>query len=126
MRFVKVKNYVRENWVGMIGLCLACIAVASLRVPPVLAMEVAIGTTILIATLLAIVLCLLSLARDRNKLPGFLGILVVLLGETYKLPLILINAFTLLVVYLPFLLGALLVGVLVRYLYRRSKLPAKR
>jgi len=117
---VKLREYLRDNRLGVIGLGFACVALVSLALPIRLATAVGLGTTILIATLAAIVVCLFSIARDRSKLLGCLGILTILVGETYKLPIILINAFTLVVLYLPFILAAILIGVLVHYLYRRT------
>ena len=113
----------RNNRLGVIGLGLACVALVSLALPIRLATAVFVGTTILVATLAAIIVCLFSIARDRSKLFGCLGILAILVGETYKLPIILINAFMLVVLYLPFVLAAILIALLVHYLYRRPHKP---
>jgi hypothetical protein len=116
-------RYVKDNRLGVAGLGFACVALISLALPIRLSVEVFVGTTILVATLAAIVLCLFSIARDSSKLLGCLGILAILLGETYKLPIILLNAFALVVLYLPFVIAAILIGLLVHYVYRRMHKP---
>ena len=120
---MSIWQYARDNPLGGAGLGLACVALVSLALPIRLAIEAFVGTTILVATLAALVLCLLSIARDSSKFLGCLGILAILVGETYKLPIILLNAFALVVLYLPFAVAAIMIGLLVHYVYRRTHKP---
>ncbi len=121
MKVLRISDYMRENPLGAIGFSLACLALISLGLPIRLSTAVIVGTTILVATFASLIFCLVSLIREKSELPGFLGILAILLGETYKLPIILLNAFTLLVMYLPYLLLLVLGAVIAGYVYRHVR-----
>jgi len=120
--------YLRANHLAFVGLGLAVVAVLALyssralqnRLPDVVT-DVVLSTVVLVATLGALIFCLVSLARERGKVPALLGVAVVIAGETYRLPLILINAFTLLVIWLPALAIIGFVVFVVYLCWRRWK-----
>jgi hypothetical protein len=118
-------RYARENPLGISAVALASAALICLRLPSNLAMEVALGSIILIATLTSLVLSVVSIVREPSKVLGIIGLLAIVLGETYRLPLVLINAFTLLVLYYPIVIGALLVALLLGYMSHSRKARTK-
>jgi len=119
---------IRDNLIGVAGLLAAIVAVVVLRMssvlasqPPSIKMDMILGTVVLIGTPLALALSLLSLFLDKSKLPGSLAIAAILAGETYRVPLILVNALTLLIFLLPECIVLVLLAGLVFWLRHRRK-----
>jgi hypothetical protein len=113
----------RRSPVGSIGAGLAILAVLSLNLGAMMPVrssemieQIAAGTVALISTFTAVILCIVSLVREKQKWPAILGIAILVLGESYLLPMVLLDVT---VMAWPLLL--ILAAVLIWRRYKRRQ-----